>query len=455
MVLGPSGPVAHFDRARDDTARAWSQDSMDIRQRTSPRLVRSPFATVAIPRASRYPSFVARVLFVLALTTLAVACGTQDAAAQEPIVIPVITKPEPTNPIPAGKFQPMQPPELSERGLWYPEDGSGLRFPKQYAALQVNGYVSLLGSTAIWPVVWDDVGSGKPVQQGSIGSRWQFPLPGKYSYHCQCPLGVRGEGDVYVVGPRPRVTPLLTSPDNKPPVSYVLDASASSVTDWKPWSITRYDFDLNASPTASADGIYDTTAPDQSGPESSAPIAFSEPGIFGLGLRVWDNYDSDPNTDGTAPRSQEIPIEVIVPKRVQEITVKPPGDDLPAPGGDGGAFKRTYTSAKIRLKTRGKVSLAVLRKKGLTVRVSGLTVGDVLTPSVTKGKRVQGKKARKVTSPKERRASATTMTLKIRFSKKAAAVLRAKPKAKIMRLAVLVEGADGFNQSYAKNVKVG
>ena len=416
-------------------------------------LVRVDPATVANPMTNRYPSFVARALRIAVLTALAVLCSAQLAAAQEPIVIPVVTTPEPTNPIPAGKFQTMQPPELDERGLWYPEVGDGLRFPKQYAAIKVNGYISLLGNWTQWTPIWDDVGSGKPISLGSIGSRWQFPLPGKYTYHCDCPLGVRGEGDVYVVGPRPRVTPLLTSPDNRPPVSYTLDASASSVTDWEPWHITRYDCDLNATSTASADGIYDTTAPDQSGPESSAPISFSEPGVFSVGLRVWDDHKKDGTTDPEI-RYTELPLDVIVPKRVTEITVKPPVDELQKPKTDD-SFKRSFSTAKIKLKTRSKVSMSVLRKKGLTVKVTGLRVGDVLTPSVTKGKLIKGRKARKVTSPRAKRASTSTVTLKIRFSKKAASVLRSKPKAKTMRLAILVEGTDGFSKTYAKNIKIG
>jgi hypothetical protein len=284
---------------------------------------------------------------------------------------------------------------------------------------------------------------------GSIGSRWRFNAPGKYSYHCECPLGVRGIGDIYVVGPRPRMTPILTSPNNTLPVTYLLDAAASSVTDWKPWHITRYDFDLNQ------DEVFGSIAPDQSGGETSAPIGFDTPGEKVVAIRVTDNYDADNDkNNGNNPRQFSIPFNFQVPKQVTETVIKPIPDELQKPP-DNSAFKRTYSTAKVKLTTRSKISLSALRKNGLSLKVSGLTVGDAVSATVTKGRLVKGKKSRKV-GARTARATRTSVTLRIRLSKKATSILRAKPKAKIIRIGVLVEGAtDGFSKTYAKNVRIG
>ena len=386
----------------------------------------------------RYPLLVRRSVRILAASTALTLAAAPSAFAGDPMVIPT-----------AGTG--LAPPELFERSLDYPNGGSGLNFPKQYAAIKVaapidqpqeTGYITIGGLTGAptnsMPVVWDDVGSGKPASQAP-GSRWLFRLPGKYSYHCQCVLGIRGEGDVYVVGPRPRVTALNLSPDNTPPVSYQLDASTSSVTDWTPFDIVRYDFDLNA------DNVYGTTAPDQSGPEPFAPISFPQPGEHNIGLRVWDNYPDRGAT--TLGRFQEYILTVIVPKQRAVTPPPPPVIDLPprtrlGPG-------EVIVPAKISLKTRSKISLSLLRKNGLSIKVSGLLSGDTVSAALTKGA-----KRRKFAS-KSGRATSGAITLRVRLGKKGASILRAKPRVKSIRLGIKVSGSDGFTAEKAKNVKLG
>ncbi len=364
-----------------------------------------------------------RAIRIAALLAVPMLGPTSVASAANPMVIPT-----------TGTG--LVAPELAEKTLEYPEVGSGLNFPKQYGAIQLNGYISLSGAWQLWPVAWDDVGSGRPVIQGSIGSRWRFGLPGKYSYHCECALGVRGEGDVYVVGPRPRITAIQTSPDNTPPVRYTLDASASSVTDWTAYNIVRYDFDLNA------DSVYGDLAPDQSGPEPTAPIAFDAPGDHVVGLRVWDDH--------LPPRSQDFVLGITVPKQTTAAApVNRPEDNVPRADDKKGDFGNSYKAARVAVKTRAKIKFSLLRRNGLSVKVTGLTSGDVVAATLTKGT-----KRRKIAS-KSGRASSSSITLRIRLGKKAAAILRAKPRARSVRLGVNVEGSDGFTVSKAKNVRIG
>jgi hypothetical protein len=391
---------------------------------------------------------VRRLTAPAAIALIAAAFLAPSAWAGSPTVIPQTNYPG----YPNGTVQHLSPPEKSEDYQYYVQQGRYI-INTQYSALQSGflhsegGYISLDGDMQSNNnlVVWDDLGSGVPVVQGAL-QRWRFPLPGLYGWHCPCAqVGTRADGRIYVVGPRPRINPIMTSATNTSPVSYTLDGSESNVTDWKPYVITKYEWDLNE------DGIYSGQPPDQTGPEPTAPISFETPGAHTVGLRVTDNFGTDPMTPGL-PRVVDTAVTINVPK-VQTASA---GDTRPADT-DTTAQKKadfgsTYKKQNVKLTVRGKISLSALRKNGLVVKVTGIRNGDVVGAKLTKALK---KKKKKQVAARSARASTTTVTLRIRFKKSALKLIRAKPKAKSLRLAVKVEGTDGFTVTKAKNVKLG
>jgi hypothetical protein len=375
------------------------------------------------------------------IALIAAGCLAPSARAGSPTVIPQTNYPG----YPAGTTQHLSPPEKSEDYQYYIQQGRPI-VNTQYSALENLGYLSIDGDMESNnnQVVWDDLGSGVPVIQGVL-HRWRFILPGLYGWHCPCTqVGTRADGRVYVVGPRPRFNPIMTSPTNTAPVSYTLDGSESNVTDWKPYVITKYEWDLNG------DGVYSGQPPDQTGPEPTAPVTF-EPGAHTVGLRVTDNFGSDPMTPGL-PRVVDTAVTINVPK------VQPAGGaqtrpaDTDTTADKKADFAGTYKKANVKLTVRGKISLSALRKNGLVVKVSGIRNGDVVGAKLTKALK---KKKKKQVAARSSRASTTSVTLRIRFKKSAIKLIRAKPKAKSLRLAVKVEGSDGFTVTKAKNVKLG
>jgi hypothetical protein len=385
----------------------------------------------------------------LAVALMATALFAASAArAGAPMVIPQTNY----DGYPKGTQQHLSPPAKSEDYQYYPEQGRPV-INTQYSAVTSGaldtsgGFFSLFGDTVADgnAVVWDDIGSGVPVVQGVL-NRWRFELPGLYAWHCTCAtVGTHADGKVYVVGPRPRILPTMISPDNTAPVRYTLDGSESNVTDWKPYTITKYEWDLNE------DGIYSGQPPDQSGPEPMAAISFDTPGAHTVGLRVTDNFGSDPMDPGF-PRVVDAAITINVPKP----TTATSGDTRPAQTDETAdkkaTFAGTYGKQNVKLSARAKVSIATLRKNGLVVKVTGIRNGDVVSAKLTKA--LKKKKTRQVAA-KSGRSDGTSLTLRIRLKKSAFKVLRAKPKAKSIRLAVKVEGSDGFTVTKAKNVKLG
>ena len=271
-------------------------------------------------------------------------------------------------------------------------------------------------------VVWDDLGSGAPVIQGVL-HRWRFMLPGLYGWHCPCTqVGTRADGRIYVVGPRPRINPIMTSPNNTSPVSYTLDGSESNVTDWKPYVITKYEWDLNE------DGVYSGQPPDQSGPEPTAPISFATPGAHTVGLRVTDNFGSDPMAPGL-PRVVDTAVTINVPKVTRPARAATPGRQRPATRPRRRrCFSNTYKKANVKLTVRGKISLSALRKNGLVVKVSGVRNGDVVGAKLTKA--LKKKKTTQVAARSGARLGHVDHAA-IRFKKSALKLLRAKPQGKV------------------------
>lgn len=368
-----------------------------------------------------YPLSLMRHLAVtIGLIAVLVAVAAAPAGAGAPMVIPQNQ--------PAGQDK-LTPPELSEKTLIYPRQGLS-NPPLQWAAIQQDGYISIDGDWVTRGLVWDDVGSGLPRYAGTY-SRWQYPLPGLYAYHCNCGVGERGEGKIYVVGPRPRLTAVLISPNNNAPVSYTLDASASSVTDWTPHEIVEYAFDVNE------DGDYNPLGGDQVGPEPLAPILFATPGEHIVGLRVKDDIG----------RTNEIALSIIVPK--------PPVENVPAPRPEGGVvtaentgkFEDTFKKANVKVTSPRTIKYTFLRRKGLLVKVTGLRPGDRVRAKLTRGKKTS-------VGYKEGKTSGTSITLRVKMRKNATRILlRRKPRAKLVRLGVVVSGSDGFTTTKARNTR--
>ena len=162
-----------------------------------------------------------------------------------------------------------------------------------------------------------------------------------------------------------------------------------------------------------------------------------------------DNFGSDPLEPGL-PRVVDAAVTINVPKPTTAVTVtRPPETDT---ADKKALFRNTFKKANVKLSTRGKISFSALRKNGLVVKVTGIRNGDVVGATVTKALK---KKKKRTVARRSGRASTTSITLRIRFKKSALKILRAKPKAKTMRLGVKVEGADGFTTTKAKNIKLG
>lgn len=365
-----------------------------------------------------------RVAHLSALLAIAATAVVAPAHAGAPTVIPQNQ--------PTGQDK-LSPPELEEKTLEYPQQGNP-NPPLQWAALRQEGYISIAGDTVTRPIVWDDLGSGVPTVQGIL-NRWRIFLPGLYGYHCQCGLNERGEGRIYVVGPRPRLTPVQTSPNNNPPVTYTLDASGSNVVDWLPHEITEYAFDLNN------DGQFNPLTGDQVGPEPTAPIAFDSAGEKVVNLRVTDDM----------LRSNAIPVLIVVPKPPAAPPEDTRANDTEDTADKTTTFEEAFKKVKIKVTTHKRMKLVTLRKRGLYVRVSGLRRGDRVRYRLTK--RLPGNKLRSV-GYRDLKVKATSIKLRVRLRRNAAKkILLKRPRAKLVRLGVSVEGSDGFNYSKAYNVR--
>lgn len=332
------------------------------------------------------------------LVVAVVLCGMgPNARAGEPFVIPS-TGAEAATP-PAVDTIPV---------TWLPGSPLG---PKG-VALNSGGFITLIGDTQVnYPVEWNDLGSGVPRFYG-IAGMWTFEVPGVYQYRCACLSPATGK--VYVVGPRALMTLTRVSPDNTaPPVLFRFDASSSFVTDFTAHQITTYAYDFDN------DGTFE-----QVGPEPIVQASFA-PGEHSVRLRVTDELGRTGEGTGNF--------------RVPDTRPPPPTPTaLPDPGPTNVVSGVKFPKANIKFTAAKKVRVAILRRRGLSVRVTGLTVGDR-----AKARVVFGKKATVGTGSKV--AKSSTTTIRIRVSRSGRKYLKLKKAAVRMKVVVSVSGTDGFS----------
>lgn len=299
--------------------------------------------------------------------------------------------------------------------------------PRSFIMSEPGEYAIWLGETRTEigrPLIWYDVGSGIPPASPSGG--YQFPLAGKYAWECLVCIGQERnklQGTMYVIGPRVIVSYKLVSANNAgDSITYLLDASGSFVTDYTSHSIVEYSFDFQD------DGTFD-----QVSPEPTAQATFS-PGPHTIHIRVKD----DTGRVADFPFFFEIPY-VRPPNPTPTVVTDTTLGNI----NSGVVFPKT----KIKLTAKKKIKLNVLRSRGLTVRVSGLTKGDRVKARLLKGKR-------SVIASGGGTATSRTKTVRLRVGKAGRRSLKAKPRAKRLVLDVAVEGGDGFETTKRVAVRV-
>ena len=265
------------------------------------------------------------------------------------------------------------------------------------------------------PLIWYDVGSGLPVAPASGG--YQFPLAGKYAWECLVCSGIERnklQGTMYVIGPRAMISYKLISSDNSGSnITYGFDASASFVTDYTAHSIVEYAFDFQD------DGTYDQVTPDD--PTGEATFA---PGPHTVRIRVKDDTG----------RVAEYPLFFEIPYvRPGNPTVVSPTDTTLGNINSGVAFPKV----KIKVKASKKIKVTVLRSRGLSIKVSGLSKGDRIKARLLKGKKT-------VVASGSGTTNAASKSVRLRVSKSRRSSLKAKQR---LVLDVSVEGTDGFTTS--------
>jgi hypothetical protein len=323
------------------------------------------------------------------------------------------------DPVPQDGWRTCQLPNQGAVVDWPDQSTNVWGNRKSFVFTEPGHYATWLGEqrTEIGrPLIWYDVGSGFPPAVPSIG--YQFPLAGKYAWECLVCSGVERDklnGTMYVIGPRAMITPKLVSPDNSgSAITYGFDASASFVTDHQPYNIVEYSFDFQD------DGTFDQTSPEPFGTYTYAP------GPQQIRVRVKDDH---------------------VPARYGEYTLfleipyVRPGNPEPNPIADSGKDSLNptgvkFSKANVKLKASKSIRLSLLRKKGLSVKITGLTKGDRLTVKLLKGK--------KTIAAKSTVTSATSKTVRLRMGRKGRRTLYAGGVARRLVIDVAVEGTDGF-----------
>lgn len=293
------------------------------------------------------------------------------------------------------------------------------------------------GKNAIWlgyqsvsvgyPLIWYDAGSGMPVAPASGG--YEFPLAGKYWFECLTCLGnerLKLQGTVYVRGPRAIVGYSRISGSGDA-VTYQLDASGSFVADYagEPNQITEYSFDFND------DGAFEVTSP-----EPIAQHTFT-PGGHTIRVRVKDNSPT--------PRYGEYPFFFEVPFIRAENPEPNPIADNSRDGQIRSGVK--FDPAKIKLKAAARIKISVLRRKGLSVRVSGLTKGDRIRARLLKGKRT-------VVASGNGTTAKSTKTVRLRVGRTGRRVLSTRPRPKRLVVDVAIEGTDGYQLTRRVGVRI-
>lgn len=353
--------------------------------------------------------------------------ATADVAA--PVIVPAPDASQPCGP--SSAWTTCLLPATGQALVDWPADLSGVWPGPRNFILPKPGLGALwLGETrtdAGFPIIWRDVGSGFPVSPAS--GPYEFPLAGKYFWECSSVDRCVGtvyfklKGTMYVIGPRAIANYKLVSPDNSgAAVTYQLDASDSFVADYTAHSIIEYAFDFQD------DGVYD-----QVSPEPTAQSTFT-PGPHTVRIRVKD----DTGRYGEWPMFFEVPY------------IRPSNPE-PNPIADSGAGTLNptgvkFSAAKVRLTAVKRIRVSVLRRRGLSVKIRGLTKGDSIVARLLKGKKTVIASGRGTTL-------STTKTVRLRVGRKGARVLRTQFPTRLV-LDVAVAGTDGFTTTKRVAVRV-
>lgn len=345
-------------------------------------------------------------LFVIVTSMVGVARGA------DPVVIPL--QPESTDPWAVTSTTPGT--NISVNWMPYLAENA----PVKAYAVTTGSFVYMIGDAyQDFPIIWDDVGSGAPIARGLNNSSYEFPLAGVYPYRCQplatnvCGLvGKDRRSKIWVVGPRPILKVTMVSGDNTdPPVLYDLDASASFVTDFEPHPISEYSFDLDG------DGTFD-----QTGTEPYARVGL-QPGDQFVLLRVKDD------TGRVATIRQKVQVPKARPAPPTPVQVDT------SVGTSNVVSGEKFAKANVRIKAAKRIKVTALRRKGITVRVTGLTRGDLVGVRLLNGKTAVGSGRKK--------ARSSALTVRLELGKKARKALRLRKKVTRMVLAVTASDQDG------------
>jgi hypothetical protein len=104
-----------------------------------------------------------------------------------------------------------------------------------------------------------------------------------------------------------------------------------------------------------------------------------------------------------------------------------------------------FPTTKIKLKAVKRIKVSSLRRKGLSVRVSGLTKGDRIRARLFKGKKT-------VVASGAGTTQKSVKTVRLRVTKKGKRTLSARPKRLVIDIGV--EGTDGYTATKRVAVRV-
>lgn len=225
----------------------------------------------------------------------------------------------------------------------------------------------------------------------------------------------------YVVSP-----PKWPTTDPGPPAS-----GAPPMTPWiahPGWDgvkhhIVSYQWDLDG------DGAWD--APPTSDPTAQASF---QPGENAVSLKV---------TDDTGQTGTYTQILVVPKARTAAPTPTPLPDTT-----TNAAVVSGVPFPKVKLKVRAprQIRVAALKRKGILVRVSGLSAGDRASARVVAGKRT--------IASGQRTSSSSSVAVRVKVGRKGRRLLKLKKRSTKMKVVVKVTGQDGYTGTKTASLKV-
>ena len=106
-----------------------------------------------------------------------------------------------------------------------------------------------------------------------------------------------------------------------------------------------------------------------------------------------------------------------------------------------------FPKVSVKVKASKKIKVSVLRSRGLSIKVSGLTKGDRIKARLLKGKKT-------VVASGTGTTNAASKNVRLRVGKTGKRALKAKPRVKRLVLDVAVEGTDGFTTTKRVAVRI-